>query len=253
MPDLHRGHPLWALRRPAQTYPALKTDLNVDVAIVGGGMTGATVATVFSHAGLRVAVLEAGLVAMGSTVASSALLLGEPDMRLLDLGRRYGARRARRIWELSGAATRDVAGMIRRLRIRCDIAATDSVYYTLDQRKAPALRAELECRQRTGLQAEGLDPDALRRVAGLRAVGAIRSRRNAQFNPYEACRGLMRAATRAGAHVYERTRVRRINRRNGLSVIATAHGSVRAAHVVIATGYAAPAFQPPRAQRHRPA
>ena len=55
-------------------------------------MTGATVATVFSRAGLRVAVLEAGLVAMGSTVASTALLLGEPDMGLIDLGRRYGAR-----------------------------------------------------------------------------------------------------------------------------------------------------------------
>ena len=216
-------------------------------------MTGATVATVFSRAGLRVAVLEAGLVAMGSTVASTALLLGEPDMGLIDLGRRYGARRARRIWELSGAATRDFAGMIRRLRIRCDIAAADSVYYTLDQRKVPGLRAELERRQRAGLEGKWLDPDALCRLTGLRADGAIRSRRNAQFNPYEACRGLMRAATRAGARVYERTRVRRINRRNGLSVIATAHGSVRASQVVIATGYAAPAFQPPvgRFRLHR--
>ena len=245
MRDLHRGHPLWAVRRPAQTYPALAVNLNVDVAIVGGGMTGATVATVFSRAGLRVAVMEAGLVAMGSTVASTALLLGEPDMGLIDLGRRYGARRARRIWELSRAATRDFAGLIRRLRIRCDIAAADSVYYTLDHRKVPALRAELERRQRAGLEGEWLDSDHVRRLTGLRADGAIRSHRNAQFNPYEACRGLMRAATQAGARVYERTRVRRIDRRKGISVIATAHGSVRASQVVIATGYAAPAFQPP--------
>src|SRR5687768_7660168 len=97
MRDLHRGHPLWLVRRPTQTYRALKTNLDVDVAIVGGGMTGATTAAVFSHAGLRVAVLEAGLIGMGSTVASTALLLREPDMGLTELGRRYGTRRARRM------------------------------------------------------------------------------------------------------------------------------------------------------------
>src|SRR5687767_15033972 len=253
MRDLHRGHPLWLVRRPRQTYRALNTNLDVDVAIVGGGMTGATTAAVFSHAGLRVAVMEAGLIGMGSTVASTALLLREPDQGLTELGRRYGSRRARRIWELSGAATRDFAAMIRRLHIRCDISATDSVYYTLDERKAPALRTELEGRCRAGFEGEWLGPDSLERLTGIRAEGAIRSRRNAQFNPYEACRGLMLAATRAGAHVYERTRVRRIDRRNGVASIVTARGSVRAAHVVIATGYAAPAFQPPvgRFRLHR--
>lgn len=216
-------------------------------------MTGATIAAVFSRAGLRVAVLEAALIGMGSTVASTALLLREPDIGLTELSRRYGARRARRIWELSGGATRDFAAMIRRLRVRCDIAAADSVYYTLDQQKASALRVELEGRHRAGFDGEWLDSDALEHLTGIRAEGAIRSRRNAQFNPYEACRGLLRVATRAGARVYERTRVRRIDRRNDLAVVLTAHGSVRAAQVVIATGYAAPAFQPPvgRFRLHR--
>ena len=104
MRDLHRGHPLWLVRRPTRTYAALKANLDVDVAVVGGGSTGATTAAVFSGSGLRVAVLEAGLIGMGSTVASTALLLREPDKGLTELGRRCGSRRARRIWELSGAA-----------------------------------------------------------------------------------------------------------------------------------------------------
>ena len=83
--------------------------------------------------------------------------------------------------------------MIRRLHIRCDISATDSVYYTLDERKAPALRAELEGRRRAGFEGEWLDPDSLEHLTGIRAKGAIRSRRNAQF---QSLRGVSRTDAR---------------------------------------------------------
>jgi glycine/D-amino acid oxidase-like deaminating enzyme len=254
MRDLHRGHPFWLVHeRPRQAYPALATDLDVDVAVVGGGMTGATVAAVFSLAGLRVAVLESGLIGSGSTAASTALLLREPDMGLRELGRRYGATKARRIWQLSAAAARDFIAFIRRLRIRCDAIAADSIYYTLDQRKILALRAELERRHRASLAGDWLDADEVARLTGIHADGAIRSRRNAQFNPYLACRGLMHAAARAGARVYERSRVSRIERRHGFVRVMSRRGSVRAEQAVIATGYAAPPFQPPvgRFRLHR--
>ena len=100
-----------------------------DVVIVGGGMTGSTIAAMFAAAGVRVALVEAALIGCGSTVASTALLLREPDLGLGDLGRRYGARRARRIWQLSSAAACDFVRMIRRLDVDCGLTAQDSVYY----------------------------------------------------------------------------------------------------------------------------
>src|SRR5258705_4925618 len=123
--------PLWldrASERHRRRYPSLKGHLDVDVVVVGGGIVGAAVAATFSRAGVRVALVEAELVGHGSTAASSALLMQEPDEHLTALTTRYGATAANRIWELSRAAMRDFVRTLRRLDIACDLVEGDSVY-----------------------------------------------------------------------------------------------------------------------------
>ena len=99
MRALRAGRPLWLdlnSHRPAQTYPLLAGHQEADVVIVGGGMTGSTIAAMFADAGVRVALVEAATIGGGSTVASTALLLREPDLGLRDLadGTAHGARDA---------------------------------------------------------------------------------------------------------------------------------------------------------------
>jgi glycine/D-amino acid oxidase-like deaminating enzyme len=249
------GRPVWlesrAQSRPS--YPVLRGSRDVEVAIIGGGMTGAIVATVFASAGVNVAVLEASHIGLGSTAASTALLLREPDLGLQELGRRYGAKAARHIWERSAAATDEFAKTLRRLRIACDLEDRDSIFYTLRRDAASRLRAEYHRRRRAGLQAEWLTPASIEQATSIDAPGAIRSRRNAQFDPYRACSGLMRAAADAGASIFERSPVTRIRTlRDGIEAM-TSRGLVRASELVVATGYSAPAWQPPvgRFQLHR--
>ena len=82
---LRMAVPLWlgrASERNRRRYPSLKGPVDVDAAIIGGGIVGATVAETFSRAGVRVAVVEAELAGHGSTAASSALLMQEPDDHL---------------------------------------------------------------------------------------------------------------------------------------------------------------------------
>jgi glycine/D-amino acid oxidase-like deaminating enzyme len=228
----------------AGSYPSLKGHHDVDVVIVGGGMTGSTVAALFAEIGIRVALVEATLIGRGSTAASSALLLREPDLGLRDLGRLYGARKARRIWQLSSEAARDFAKTIRRLDIDCHLTARDSVYYTTHRETVRPLRAEYRHRCDAGFAGDWLTPGALRRLTGIPGHGAIRTRGNAQFDPYKACCGMIDSAVASGAAVFERSPVRRINHtRDGVEVM-TPNGTVRARHVIIATGYATPDFQP---------
>ena len=249
------GRPVWlesrAQSRPS--YPVLRGTRDAEVIIVGGGMTDAVVATVFASAGVNVAVLEASRVGLGSTAASTALLLREPDLGLTELSRRYGAKAARRIWALSAAATREFSETLRRLGIACDLEDRDSIFYTLRREAVSRLRAEQRRRRLAGFQAGWLTPGAIRQVACIEAAGAIRSRTNAQFDPYRACVGLVRAAAEAGASVFERSPVTRIRTLHDGIEAMTSEGRVRASELVIATGYSAPAWQPPvgRFQLHR--
>ena len=243
---LRAGRPLWLpdAARTTQRYPAFSGEHETEVAVVGGGITGALVAHAFASAGISTTVLEAASVARGSTAASSALLLQEPDLELSDLTKRYGLRRSRRIWELSHQSVDQLVALLKRLRIRCDLETRDAVYYATTAQAAGRLRRECELRARSGFDAEWLGPAQLRRLTGIAGHGAILSKGSAQFDPYRACVGIFRTAAAAGADVFERSEVRRIEKAHNGVRISTRQGALHADRVIIATGYATPQFRP---------
>ena len=161
-------------------------------------MTGAICAYLFADAGIRVALVESRLVARGSTAASTALLMQEPDRDFADLAARFGRRAARQIWMALARATRDFTKAIRQLKLDVDLCTCDSVYFTLDPEKIKELRKEFDARKAAGLPGRWLSPAALYRKTGISAHAAIATPGNAQLNPVRACHGLLQAAGRAG-------------------------------------------------------
>jgi glycine/D-amino acid oxidase-like deaminating enzyme len=207
-------------------------------------MTGALVAHAFATAGISATLLEAASVGRGSTAASSALLLQEPDLELTQLTRRYGARAGRRIWQLGQDSVRGLVALLKRLKVRCDLTARDAIYYTRDGEGAQRLRREFSLRRRRGFEADWLSPGELRRMTGISGRGAIRTRGNAQFDPYRGCLGVLRSAAASGAQVFERSEVRHIDADRDRVRLRTRDGILDARRVVIATGYATPQFRP---------
>jgi glycine/D-amino acid oxidase-like deaminating enzyme len=246
MPRLRVNTPLWLGRNSAARharFPALTRQLEVDVAVIGGGITGAALAWRFADAGVRVALVEAARIGRGSTAASTALLMQEPDIDLSELAGRYGTTRARRMWQLSAEATRDFVATLTRLRIKCDLVRRDSIYYAKEQTDVSRLRDEHRRRTAAGISGRWLEGDRLRRAIGFGASAGIRTAGNAQADPFKACVGLIRAAERAGARIFERSPVHAVRSSARGVLLTTPRGSIRADRVVVATGYATPYFK----------
>jgi glycine/D-amino acid oxidase-like deaminating enzyme len=212
--------------------------------IVGGGLTGALVAQAFAEAKVSVVLLEGSRVGRGSTGASSALLLQEPDLPLVELRQRYGWATARRLWRSSRDAVRELIALFQRLEIRCDLAKRDTIHYTLRAESVAKLRQEFDRRAKAGFEGRWLTAAQLRGLTAIPGRGAILTRGGAQFNPYRACLGLLRAAAASGAAIFERTPVTRIDAAPERVRLRTPYGSIVAKRVVVATGYATPYFRP---------
>ena len=204
MPRLRLGRPLWLDRRASRPprFSRYRGNLSVDVVIIGGGVTGAIAAYAFADAGLAVALLEARRIGRGSTAASTALLMQEPDEDFRELVRRYGRRAARRMWQAIGSATTDLVSLIKRLRISCELRQGSSIYYT-DTDEVGDLRKEFEARRAAGLKGRWLSARAVKRRTGIAAGGAILTPGNAQLDPYKACVGLVQQALARGARIFE--------------------------------------------------
>src|SRR4030095_12374767 len=84
--DLHSSKPYSLIKHGIiKSYPSLREDMNIDVAILGAGITGALVSWHLMNEGIPCILIEKRHVGMGSTAASTALLQYEIDVTLEEL------------------------------------------------------------------------------------------------------------------------------------------------------------------------
>jgi glycine/D-amino acid oxidase-like deaminating enzyme len=243
---LRHGTSLWLdARSPtAVRAPALHGNHETDVVIVGGGITGCIAAYRLASAGVRVVLIDAARIGRGSTAASTALLMQEPDADFGRLAARYGTSGARAIWQMSRQAVRALIRTLARLPGAPDVQRRPSLYVTRRADQVRELRQELTARHRAGLAGDWLTPERVQRLAGIDGAGGILTRGNAQVDPYRACLAFARAAQHAGASLHEHTRARIIRSHASGIDVDTGRARIAAATIVVATGYATPDFRP---------
>jgi glycine/D-amino acid oxidase-like deaminating enzyme len=243
------GVPYWLDRYPKArqpTYPRHRGELDVQVAILGGGLTGCSAAYVFAAAGVRVALVEANRIGQGGSATCPGLLRLEPAVPFDALKARHGLRVARHLWQSFRRAGLDMAAAIRRLRIRCELVPEAALRVGLGNGDERRLRREMAAMREAGLEGSWLTPARLRQETGLSGIGAIRSAGDAFVDPYRAALGLAAEAAKRRAQVLERTPVMRIRTgRKGVELTTDA-GTIRADAVVVASNHPLPAFKPLR-------
>ncbi len=234
----------WVHRRPEArrpSLPRLSEDLRVEVAVVGGGLTGCATALACASAGLSVVLLEADRIGHGRTGAGTGLILPEPGPAFRELAARHGLRLARLVFERWRKGAIDAATQLRRLRVSCDVEPVD-LLRAAGGDPPPPLRRECQARVNAGLADSWLEPAAFAKATRLRDTAGMRLKGGSLIDPYRACLGLAAAARRRGALLVERTPV--VGTRSGHDGVdvLTERRTVRASTVVVATGAPTAAF-----------
>jgi glycine/D-amino acid oxidase-like deaminating enzyme len=102
-------------------------DITTDVLIIGAGITGALVADTLAAAGMAVTVVDKRGLALGSTMASTALVQHEIDTPLSKLARKIGKEKATRAWRRCRLAVEALAARLDELGVD-DVARRNSLY-----------------------------------------------------------------------------------------------------------------------------
>mgnify|MGYP001024454676 FL=1 len=227
-------------------FPRHKGNLDLDVAIIGGGLTGCATAQAFAASGVRVGLVESDRIGQGASANSTAFVMQEPDIDFQDLVASFGLRAARTIWEMTRRAALDLPRVIRHLKIKCELESQDSVYLASDKAAVKRLRQDFDARRKAGFQVRWLTADRVARETNLRAEGAIRVSGNTEVDPYRLCLGLARSAAARGATIFEQSPVKRVRRFRNHVQLFTERGRITAGHVVVALGDPTGLFKPLR-------
>ncbi|MER8367337.1 FAD-binding oxidoreductase [Mesorhizobium sp. M0306] len=232
------GLSLWhAVGRNRRERPALEGPLDVDLAIVGGGFLGLSTALHTAEKGISVVVLEAELIAWGATGRNAGFVVPnfakrDPD----DIIAQLGPERGERLVDFAAGSADLVFDLIKRHAIECDAVQSGWIQPAHSPAALQKTRSRAEQWARRGRPTVGLDSQAVEELTGVRGyLGGWMDRLGGVLNPVEYARGLADAAEKAGARIFEHTRVASIGRTGDGWVLKTASGSVRAGKVLIAT------------------
>ena len=201
----------WIATAPATSYPRYERSGRTDLAVIGGGIVGLTTAYLLARAGVAVTVLEALQVGRQVTGRSTAKITTQHALVYSELARKLGLERARLYGEANHAGVELIATLVRDLAIRCDFERKDAYAYTLRPERKSALDAEADVAREIGFDAELLGAAPL----PFATTGALRFRRQAQFNPAKYLVGLANAIVRCGGRIFENTRATNAKRRPG--------------------------------------
>jgi len=202
--SVHAGTlPYWIDSTTLPRFSSLDRDIDVDVAVVGGGITGLTAAYLLSAAGRRVAVVERDRCAQIDTGHTTAHVTMVTDLRLKALVDRFGRTHAQAVWDSGLAALSQIDRIAREHKINCAFARVDGYLHApggeATQKQADELRAESDLANELGFDAAFVDQVPL--VGG----PGIQFPDQARFHPLKYLAGLTKAIQATGGQIFEKS------------------------------------------------
>ena len=244
--DLTSAQAFWPLNDGLLgVYPPLKQDLDCEVVILGGGITGALVADALVGEGVDVVLLDKRDIGRGSTSASTALLQYEIDTPLTELTKMIGRRDAEESYRVCRDSIGKIEAIVHGLSDSCSFQRKKSVYLASRKRDAKLLLEECAARKKAGIDVEYLDEIEVSSMFSFQRPAALLSQDGAEVDAYRLTHRLMARAAKRGLRVFDRTAM--VKHRGGETgvVIETDRGfKVTARQVVFATGYESVEFLP---------
>lgn len=237
--DLRTESPFWLMRSGfLESYPVLTQELNVDFAIMGGGISGALQAWHLSQKGATVALVDRRHIGMGSTAASTALLQYDIDKSLHELVDIIGEKKAVRAYEMSLNALLNLEKIAKSLDIDNYFERRSSVYFAETEVDVPFLEKECNIREGYGYKVELWDQKGVEEHFPFSQPCALYTKPGGIVDPYRLTHGLLQDAIKNGARVFDKTEVRSIEQLAGGIKLHTSQGYfISAKKLVIAAGY----------------
>ncbi len=211
---------IWTKTAQLPQFEPLRSDLNTDVLIIGGGLAGVLCAYKLAQAGVDYALVEADRICSGITKNTTAKITSQHGLIYDKLIREFGVERARLYLEANQGALEEYRALCR--DIDCYFEEKDAFVYSIDKRWK--LERELKALDRLGFRAEFVEQIPI----PFPTAGAVKFPRQAQFHPLK-----FLAAIVKNLRILERTKVLEL----GPGKAVTSGGTISADRIIVATHF----------------
>lgn len=228
-------HPesFWRTTIEFPKFPSLEEDLQVDVIIVGAGITGITSAYLLVNEGLKVAVIEADEVLNGTTGHTTAKITAQHDLIYAEYIHNIGRSNARLYYEANTEALEFIKQTVDKHTIDCDFSQQDAYIYATTEKYARKIEKEAEAYEKLGIRGGLVDSIPI----DIEIQNAIVMKNQAQFHPTKYLVHLLQHITEKGGLIFENTTAVNIETGEQPVVLTREGPRITANHVLICSHF----------------
>lgn len=212
-------------------FKKLNENISVDVCVIGGGITGVSIAYYLYKNNINFALLERDKICNNTTKFSTAKITSQHDLVYTDIIKKYGVKYANQYLEANNEAIRNIENIITRESIECDFKKQDSYVFTQDMKYSKNIIEEYKNLVKIGFK----DVEVLNRVdIPLSTKYAIKFKNQAKFNPKKYTLGL---ANIIKDNIFENSKVIRIEKNKEKYTLHTEKNTIECNKVIITTHF----------------
>ncbi|MFD2521253.1 NAD(P)/FAD-dependent oxidoreductase [Emticicia soli] len=237
--DLRTESPFWLMNSGiVRSYPSIKQSSSTDIAIMGGGITGALIAYYLTQEGIPAVLLDKRKIGMGSTCASTALLQYEIDTPLGELTKFVGEKNANQSYLMCIEAIEKIQKITQSLASDVGFSLKKSFYYASGSKDVKEIETEYRLRKNIGIELEMLTKQDIASLFPFSAPAGLLSETGAQIDAYLFTHELLNTSISNGLQVFDKTEVVEINHHKTGVELKTNYGeTIKAKKLIIACGY----------------
>lgn len=193
------------------SYPSLRKNIQTEITVIGGGITGALVSHALLQKGYAVTLIDKRDIGQGSTAATTSMLQYEIDVPLYRLSEMIGEEDAALCYSAGRDAITTLEKTIQLSGIDCGFEKKESLYIAHDSKAAHWLMQEYEIRNKYSLGVTWLTADAVKEQYGMHCCGAILSDMAASVDAYKLAHELICLNTQKGLQVFDQTDIEKFD------------------------------------------
>ena len=214
-------------------YPKLNKDINADVCIIGGGLTGIQTAYMLANKGIKVVLLEKDRLCSCTTGGSTGKITSQHGLIYKYLKDLNGKEFAKKYYEANEEAKENILKIINKEKIECDLEKKDACVFTEVEKEVQKIKQEVDITKKNNIPSKFVSEIDL----PLDIYGGIKFENQAQFDPVKYCYGLANVITKNGGEIFEKSKVFETIQDDGKYNVVTKEGKIKAKYLIIATRY----------------
>jgi len=193
---------LWHETTKLPTYPTLEENLEVDITIVGGGITGITLAYLLRQEGYSICLIDANRFLSGTTGNTTAKITVQHGLIYDELINNFDLDTAKLYYEANERALQFMKKTIEENKIDANFTTAPSFLYSTEGDNTEKLEKELAAYEAIGIQ----ETLTTKTELPFQVRQALKIENQAHFHPLHYLTYLLEECNKAGVKLYENTR-----------------------------------------------